>query len=199
MKTSKIIIILLFSIQCFAQNDTIKGFSFSGGFNYNIAFGNTFLNKGYKDQTGLNFEYQFTFRKFFTGVRIDYFYGGISNYSLIGNFDKVKGSSFYPFVGYRQKIPIQKIYLEHRLGFGFKEMNNYSYYGNYKISGTFGMIGTRINYQISPNFNFYTGLDLNYTDYQVELNGPYRSFYRNGYQFTPSLGLKFLFGRKIKM
>jgi hypothetical protein len=199
IKTIKIMLILLFSIKSMAQNDTIKSFSFSGGGNLNIALGDTFLSKGYANRTGYDFEFQFSFRRFFSGIRFEQTFGDIKDKNLIGYFYDSDGFSVNPFVGYRQKMPIPKLYLEHRLGFGYKEIVNYSDYGSYRISGPFVMAGTRVNYKLAANLNVYMGLDFNYTNYQVDLEGPYRDFYRNAYQFTPSLGLKLLFGRKIKM
>jgi hypothetical protein len=191
-----IIVLLLFFNATYAQKMPVNKFSISVDGNYPIAFGNNFLTKAYKNEPGFDIEVQYSFKKFFFGTGFQKSYVKICDTQWIGDFDKSDGFYIYSFGGYRQKLKPQKLYLEHKIGIGYKEIINQSDIGNYSISGYSLLLGSKINYCLNSQFNIFSGLDFNYSYYDVILTGPFKDFYSNSYQITPTIGVKYLFGKK---
>lgn len=190
--------VLFFGNSIIAQDNFVRSFSFATAARYNFSTGNSFLTKGYKSRPGFEIETQFNYRKFLVGLNFQKTYDKISDYNLIGYFDQSEGFSIHPFIGYRQNIVSNKVYFEHRIGIGYKEIKNKMHIDNYATTGTVISVGTRLNYKLNEHFNAYTGLDFNYTKYDVILDGPYHDFYTRSYQVSPLLGIKFLFGTARK-
>ena len=196
MKKLLILMGLLFYILVGAQNGLIKKYSFAIDANYAIALGDNFLNKGYKDKPGFDIEFQYNLkRNFFTGIGFQATYTNVYDKNLIGNFDSSYSLNLFLYGGYRHFLKPQKLYLEHRIGLGHKEIINKSDLSNYYITGTTFLVASKVNYCLNANWHIYSGFDYNYTHYNISLVGPYRNFFSNSHQIIPVVGIKYLFGR----
>lgn len=157
--------------------------------------GDNFLNKGYSDNAGYDFAWQVNpTRHLFFGVMSRTGNEQVSNSELIGDFNSAKSGSSYFYFGYRHFLKNSKMYLEHYIGSGNKEITNKSGLSSYSINSTNSyVIGSRFNYQIVPEFAFFAGIDFAHTTYSIDLSEPYKDFYSKSSQITPTLGIKFSF------
>ena len=195
MKNIFLNLLLLLLTVVNAQNKKLKLISLTANLNYPIAFGNNFLNKGYSADSGYDLAWQINPTKhLFFGLMARKTNEKVINYNLIGDFDSATSSSHYFYIGYRHNIIHQKIYLEHFIGYGNKDITNKSFLSEYNIKGDNSyLIGSRFNYEVLPEFSLFGGVDFNYSTYTINLNGPYKDFYSKSYQFTPTLGIKMSF------
>ena len=189
-------VLFFFLTLSYTQNESRKLISLAANLNYPVAVGNNFLSKGYSNSSSYDLTVQVNITKHL-------FFGGfvrnsnekLKNAELIGDFDNSSSQSFYGYIGYSNYLTNKKMYLEHFIGYGIKDITNTSLLSNYVIQGDNSyLVGSRFNYVLSPDFCLFGGLDFNYTTYTINLSGPYKDFYSKSMQFTPSLGIKLSFG-----
>lgn len=195
MRTLTMILLFFFGQLLYAQDDTTRRFAISFEGNRPISFGNNFMSKAYNDKVGFAGTLQVNIKKIFVEFTFEQNYIAIVDPSLIGNFSSSSGDAFSVNIGYRQFLQNPKIFLEYKIGYGDRRIHNYSGIADYSTTGTDYLVGARLHYKIYKNLSIYTNIDFHYTDFEVNDIGPYKSFYENGYQIIPSIGMKLPFGR----
>ncbi len=199
MKKLTLFISLLFINCSLGQEIKIKRFSIATNVNYSFASGDNFLNKAYGDGVGVDIEGLFNIHKnFFIGIKFQENDIKLTSPEYIGNFYNPKISSYYVLIGYRNFVKSNKIYFEHKIGFGDKKVTNTSDISSYSIVGNSFEIGSRINFGLKYQINFYFGIDANFTKYDVKVVEKYKPFYNRSTQFLPVLGFKLQLGKAIK-
>ena len=195
MKKKLLPIVLLFVALSNAQETQFNLISLTANLNYPIALGDNFLSKAYTNNAGFDIALQINATKhLFFGIMGKDTNEAISNKELIGDFGASKSTSQYFYVGYRHNLRYQKLYLEHFIGFGNKEITNTEGLAAYNIKGDKSyLVGSRCNYKIGQEIDVYAGFDFNYTMYPIKLVGPYQKFYSESYQISPIFGLKLSF------
>lgn len=147
MKKLTLFISLLFINCSLGQEIKIKRFSIATNVNYSFASGDNFLNKAYGDGVGVDIEGLFNIHKnFFIGIKFQENDIKLTSPEYIGNFYNPKISSYYVLIGYRNFVKSNKIYFEHKIGFGDKKVTNTSDISSYSIVGNSFEIGSRINF-----------------------------------------------------
>ena len=196
MKNISIAVLLLSITFSYSQDEGFKFASVIGNFNYPVAVGNNFLNKGYSNAFGYDLSLQLNpTRHFFFGLKYRKSNEKIIDADLIGYFSNSSSNGVYYYIGYRHNLIIKKLYLEHFIGYGNKDITNKSLLSDYVIrSDNSYLIGSRFNYAFTSDFSAFFSIDYNYTNYKIDLSGPYRDFYTVSKQFTPAIGLKVSFG-----
>ena len=199
-----VVLVLMFFTVSQAQDKTFHLISLTANLNYPIALGDNFLSKGYSNNAGFDIALQINATKhLFFGIMGKDTNEAISNKELIGDFGASKSTSQYFYVGYRHNLKFQKLYLEHFIGFGSKEITNSKGLAAYIIKGDKSyLVGSRCNYKIGQEIDVYAGFDFNYTIYPIKLVGPYQKFYSESYQISPIFGLKLSFwkiGKKTEV
>lgn len=198
MKNYFLILMSLSSFLSYSQIDSTKTLAISINGNYPIAFGSTFLNKGFKATSGFGIEMQGNTKHYLFGIGFRRNNYKIVNTSLIGDFDKANDNNPYFFGGYRFYIKNTKCYLENKVGYGFNMMYHKSALSEYKLTGNSFFIGSKINYKYTPDINFFLGSEFCRNTYNIKIIGPYEKFYSRANQFIPSIGLKLLLGTSTK-
>jgi hypothetical protein len=190
-------LILIFSIlianMVYSQNNFRNKSAISINPNFPIAVGDNFLSKGYSNNVGVAFEYQYHFKNVFIGVSYEFGNETISDKNLMGNLIGSKSNNAIWFIGFRQKLKNKKRYLEYKLGSGKKTIINQTTINEYHIEGDSWVFGSKFNYILNKNVHVGAGLEYKYTCYDVKMDGPYQDFYSTSKQITPSFELKFLF------
>ena len=195
MKKKLLALALLFLTFSLAQDKSFKLISLTANLNYPIALGDNFLSKGYTNNAGFDIALQINATKhLFFGIMGKDTNEAISNKELIGDFGASKSTSHYFYIGYRHNLKLQKLYLEHFIGFGNKEITNTGGLAAYSIKGDKSyLVGSRCNYKIGHEIDVYAGFDFNYSMYPIKLVGTYQKFYSESYQISPVFGLKLSF------
>lgn len=196
MKKHILLFLLLISFGILnAQNDSIKEVSLEIGAKYQVALGDNYLNDGYQNSPGFGIAIQNNLKKnIFIGAFFNYYKTKITDANLIGDFNK--SSSFYlgAYLGFRHKILTNKYFLEHKISYGYKSIDNINENLDYRISGKPISIGSKINYNLKNDFTLFFGTDFIYFKNDVNLTGPYRNFYVKSFIIEPSIGIRFNFG-----
>lgn len=175
-----------------SQSITDKKFGFATSFNSNIGLGNNFINKGYKEFSGYSIQVSHeVINNFSAGLEFNKTNAKVIDKALIGEFDKGKKFNLIPFLSYSHDFGIEKYSLQHRFGIGITEISHDSPFGKYKVSGTCFKAGTQLNYNLNNSLKLFLSTDFIYYKYNVDIEGPYKRFYQNAIQFSPSLGLSF--------
>jgi hypothetical protein len=193
MKKTTLIISLLLGFFSFSQNKKTNNFSISISTNYPISIGNNFLNKAYDDRIGLGLEAQYLINKIFFGVNYKYGNEAISNPNLMGGIKSSNNNQTYYFIGYKQKLTSNKMFLEHRIGAGDKSINNKTNINDYQITGKSWILGSKFNYLIDKNLCVFGSLEYHFSSYNVNIDGPYHDFYTKSHQIIPAVGIKIQF------
>lgn len=193
----KLLFVLLLNFSVYSQNKMNYEYSFNVSSNLQVALGNNYLNESYTNGKGVGFSFQNNLKKnIFMGVFYNYYGTEITQKDKIGNFDASNSVYLGAFIGYYHDIHLEKFYLEHALSYGYKVINNKSAIGRYTIYGQPIAIGTKLNYKLSNQFNFFLKNDLIYFNNKVDISGAYRNFYKKAFIFEPSLGIRFNFEQK---
>lgn len=200
-KIATILIFTLMFCTAYSQKDSIamKTYSITFGGNYGIGIGDNFLSKGYKNNPGINLEFQFHIKRWlFLGFDLQQNFLEVKDQKIIGQFSNSDCLTTVFFAGYRQNYTTNNFFSEYRIGIGSKKITNHSILGTNFVSGINYQIATKLFYNFNTNLNFFTGFEFNYSTYDVDLKGPYKDFYSNSYQFTPTIGLRLNFGKLVK-
>ena len=179
--------------------DSIARFSIAAGAHYPIAVGNNFLSKAFKPKSGFSGTLQYNLNRFFIGFNFHGTRYSISDKSLFGNFEEAESIRANGFVGIRHKLMSKKIYLEHGIGAGKQTFTNYGTITTYGNSGINAIAFSKFNYKILDFFHLYAATEFEYTKFNTIIEGPYKNFYTNTYQITPTLGVKFNIGAPKKL
>ncbi len=194
MKNLLLFSLFFFGHLVYSQNDSIKKLMISINFRTPIAFGNNFLNKSYESVTGFGITGQYHLKKMYFGINFNKGHMSVSDTKYLGNFTEASFETIEYFIGIRQKLPYKNWNLEHQIGIGHTTIENYSPISNYKIYGNSYIIGSRIYRKFSKRMAVFGSLDFCYTNYNVDISGPYANFYKNSYQIIPAIGIKHFFG-----
>lgn len=199
MKKITLLTIFFFSVFVFSQEEQTKNrraVSPDHGFSVYLSkhgnFGENYLSKAHQSIIGFGTHKNFiNVYGFALGVEYEFNKYKITDKSLAGNIKYTNYSNLSFRLSYDYKLN-EDFTLDPYIRIGGTQLRQRSSGRNFgRFEGTSYYLGVNLKYKLENNVHLFTGINYNYTSYQVNSNPEYQSFFDRSNQIQIHLGIGF--------
>ncbi|MCG2612046.1 porin family protein [Flavobacterium sp. SM15] len=188
----------------FAQEEPTKTKAFTTkhqfflNLNYHYNFGDNFLSKANSPSfAGIGIQYNMLkLNNFKAGIAYDFMNYKVTDKALGGNLNSTNYNSLALKIQYEQNLNSEWT-VEPYTGIGqvmIQQRSNGSGYGSFY--GTSYYLGANVTHKLTDRFSVYSGINYNFTSYNVKTAKEFEDFFQRSNQLQFSLGIIFTIPKK---